>query len=116
MNKANKSETSKNSTSKQQQILPLMIMELVHIKMGFRSFRSLIAGSLHQVWSAYKLACKMDDFCEGYKIATSKSTTRKHIGNPAPKIALKFIYGDIIPSPTKQGLTTNSTSFCSLFL
>eukprot|EP00957_Ditylum_brightwellii_P105437 8038114-Ditylum_brightwellii.AAC.1 len=39
---------SEASTPNAQQILPLMPMRLAHIKMGHRSIRSLMAGSLHQ--------------------------------------------------------------------
>eukprot|EP00957_Ditylum_brightwellii_P047717 3624939-Ditylum_brightwellii.AAC.1 len=84
--------------------------------MGHRSFRSFTTESLHQVWCDYKLAPKTDEFCEGYKIVTSRSTARQHIGTPVPKIPFKYMYGDIIHSPTKQGLTTSSTFPCSLLL
>eukprot|EP00957_Ditylum_brightwellii_P044986 3412369-Ditylum_brightwellii.AAC.1 len=56
------------STKNAQQILPLMPMELAHIKMGHRLIRSLMARSLHQVWSDYKLAPKIDNICEGCKL------------------------------------------------
>eukprot|EP00957_Ditylum_brightwellii_P067968 5160447-Ditylum_brightwellii.AAC.1 len=84
--------------------------------MGHRSFRPLMAGSLHQVWSDYKLAPKTNEFYEGCKIATSRSATRQHIGTPAPKTPFKFMYGDIIHSPIKQGLSISSKFPCSLLL
>eukprot|EP00957_Ditylum_brightwellii_P150514 11461205-Ditylum_brightwellii.AAC.1 len=67
---ANNSEAN---TSDIQKMLPLMPMELAHIKMGHRSIRSLMSGSLHQVWSDCKLAPKTDEFCKGCKITTSRS-------------------------------------------
>eukprot|EP00957_Ditylum_brightwellii_P198283 15109305-Ditylum_brightwellii.AAC.1 len=70
--------------------------------MGHRSIRSLMAGSLHQVWSDNKLTPKMDEFCEGSKIVTSRSAARQHKCTPNPKISFKFVYGDIIHSPIKQ--------------
>eukprot|EP00957_Ditylum_brightwellii_P093075 7086764-Ditylum_brightwellii.AAC.1 len=50
---ANNSEANASDIQK---FLPLMPMELAHIKMGHTSIRSLKAGSLHQVRSDYKLA------------------------------------------------------------
>eukprot|EP00957_Ditylum_brightwellii_P137480 10481967-Ditylum_brightwellii.AAC.1 len=48
-------KNSEAGTPNAQQILPLMPMELSHINMGHRSIRSLMAGSLNQIWSEYKL-------------------------------------------------------------
>eukprot|EP00957_Ditylum_brightwellii_P121192 9242830-Ditylum_brightwellii.AAC.1 len=84
--------------------------------MGHRSIRSLMVGSLHQVWSDYKLAPKTDEFCEECKIATSRSAAKQHIGTPTPSIPFKRIYGDIIHFPIKQGSTTSTTFPCSLLL
>eukprot|EP00957_Ditylum_brightwellii_P154110 11728512-Ditylum_brightwellii.AAC.2 len=41
---------SEETTSDTQQAMPLMPMEMAHLKMGHRSIRSIMAGSLHQVW------------------------------------------------------------------
>eukprot|EP00957_Ditylum_brightwellii_P066936 5080353-Ditylum_brightwellii.AAC.1 len=41
-----------------QYILPPMPMEMAHLKMGHRSIRSLMDGSLHQFWLDYKLVPK----------------------------------------------------------
>eukprot|EP00957_Ditylum_brightwellii_P060496 4593246-Ditylum_brightwellii.AAC.1 len=73
-------------TSDIQQILQLMPMELAHIKLGRRPIRSFMDGSLHQVWSDCKLSPKTDEFCEGSKIATSRSADRQHIGTPTPSM------------------------------
>eukprot|EP00957_Ditylum_brightwellii_P158094 12033638-Ditylum_brightwellii.AAC.1 len=75
---------SEANTSDIQKILPLILMELAHTKMGHRSIRFLLAGSLLQVWSDYKLAPKADALYEGCKIATSRSADRQHIGIPTP--------------------------------
>eukprot|EP00957_Ditylum_brightwellii_P076678 5828784-Ditylum_brightwellii.AAC.1 len=66
--------------------------------MGLRSIRSLMAWSLHQAWSDYKLATKTDEFCEGGKIATNRSAARQHIGSQTPDICFARMYGDIIQS------------------
>eukprot|EP00957_Ditylum_brightwellii_P096144 7325037-Ditylum_brightwellii.AAC.1 len=69
--------------------------------MGHRSIRSLMAESLHQVWSDYKLAPKTDEFYEGCKIATSRSASRQCIGTATPSMPFKRTYGDINQSPIK---------------
>eukprot|EP00957_Ditylum_brightwellii_P210090 15364558-Ditylum_brightwellii.AAC.1 len=84
--------------------------------MGHRSIRSLMARSLHQVWSDYKLAPRTDEFCEGCKIARSCSAAAQHIGTPTPEIFSARMYEDIIHYPIKQGLTTSTTFPCSLLL
>eukprot|EP00957_Ditylum_brightwellii_P137215 10462150-Ditylum_brightwellii.AAC.1 len=71
--------------------------------MGHRSIRSLMAGSLHQVCSDYKFAPKIDEFCEGCKIATSRSVARQHIGTPPTDICFLRVYGDAIHHPIKPG-------------
>eukprot|EP00957_Ditylum_brightwellii_P180802 13774047-Ditylum_brightwellii.AAC.1 len=81
---------SEPATPNEQQVLPLLLMELAHIKTDHRSIRSLMAESLHQVWTYYKLAPKIDEFCLGCKIDTSRSAARQHIGTPAPMIPSKF--------------------------
>ena len=96
--------------------LPIMSMELAHLRMGHRSFRSLMAGSLHNVWSDYKLSPKTDEFCEGCKIATSRSAARQHIGTPAPDKPFTLIYGDIIHPISKAALTPETAFPCYLFL
>eukprot|EP00957_Ditylum_brightwellii_P053843 4079190-Ditylum_brightwellii.AAC.1 len=63
-----------------------------------------------------KMAPRIDEFCKACKIATSGSAARHHIGTPSPQEAFKFIYGDIIHSPTKQGPTAKSNVLCFLHL
>eukprot|EP00957_Ditylum_brightwellii_P206338 15347910-Ditylum_brightwellii.AAC.1 len=108
--------TSEEAISETNKIKPLIPMEMAHLKIGHNSIRSLMAGSLHQVWLDYKLAPKTDEFCEGCKIATSRSAVRQHIGTPTPDICFLRVYGDIIYHPIKQDLTKSTTFPCSLLL
>eukprot|EP00957_Ditylum_brightwellii_P098885 7533373-Ditylum_brightwellii.AAC.1 len=94
--------TSEEAMSETQKIMPLMSMEMDHLKMGCSSIRSLMVGSLHHAWSDYKLAPKTDEFCEGCKIATSRSAARQHIDTPTTDICFLRMYGDIIHHPIKQ--------------
>eukprot|EP00957_Ditylum_brightwellii_P191587 14586922-Ditylum_brightwellii.AAC.1 len=84
--------------------------------MGHSSTRYLMVGSLHQVWSDYKLAPKTDKFCEGCNIASSRSAVRQHIGTPTLDIFFLRAYENVIHHPIKQGLATSITFLCSLLL
>lgn len=56
----------------QEPLLPAMSVEKGHKILDHISIRSLISGSLHNVWSDYRFVLAPDNYCESCKIAASK--------------------------------------------
>ena len=97
--------------------LPRIPMELAHARFGHRAHRSLPCGSLHGVWEDYLIVPTSDDYCEGCRIAASRSAPRGHRGPPDATQPFERIYIDIIPAPAgAEGLTTDSTHPCYLLI
>ena len=96
--------------------LPRLALELAHDRLGHRALRSLMAASLHGAWDDYRLTSSHDDWCEGCRIATSRSAARSRRGTPMAEHPFQRIFMDIIPAPSNEGLT-NSTAFpCFLLI
>ena len=111
-------ETPTNSASTPpRRPLPRIPMELAHARFGHRAHRSLLCGSLHGVWEDYLIVPTSDDYCEGCRIAASRSAPRGHRGPPDATQPFERIYIDIIPAPAgAEGLTTDSTHPCYLLI
>ena len=98
-------EKSTDYTTKSTDItLPTMPVEKGHKILAHRSIRSLISGSLHNVWADYRFVISPDDYCESCKIAASqvKNLSKKELY--IPEDAFKCIFMDVIPYPTVDGL------------
>ena len=97
--------------------LPRMQMDIAHARFGHRAYRSLLCGSLHHVWDDYLIVPASDDYCEGCKIAASRSAPRSQRGTPTPKAPFERIFIDIIPTPSgADGLTKDSAYPCYLLI
>ena len=96
--------------------LPRINLEKAHHRFGHRALRSLLSGSFHRVWSDYRIEASSDDYCEGCRIAVSRSAARSQRGTPTPSRAFERIFIDIIPAPSNQGLTRNTAFPCFLLV
>ena len=65
-----KTDTSMKLSDKKP--LPTISVEKGHRILGHRSIRSLISGSLHQVWDDYQFISEPDSYCESCKISACK--------------------------------------------
>ena len=79
--------------------LPTIPVEKGHKILAHRSIRSLLTGSLHNVWDDYRFVISSDSYCEGFKIATSRVKNLSHVPLNIPNTPFKFIFMDIIPHP-----------------
>ena len=97
--------------------LPRMQMDIAHARFGHRAYISLLCASLHHVWDDYLIVPASDDYCEGCKIAASRSAPRSQRGTPTPKAPFERIFIDIIPTPSgADGLTKDSAYPCYLLI
>ena len=89
-------------------------LELLHLILGHRSTRSLIAGDTTNVWEDVELRIDPDPFCTLCKISSMNKKARSKIPLK-PKAPFKWVFMDIIPSTAPQSLT-NDTTFSNYLL
>ena len=104
-------------TTKPLRPLPRIPMELAHARFGHRAHRSLLCGSLHGVWDDCLIVPTSDDYCEGCRIAASRSAPRGHRGPPDATQPFERTRIDVIPTPADTtGLTKDSACPCYLLI
>ena len=83
-------------------------LELLHIRLGHRSTRSLLAGDTANFWEDIELRIDPDPFCTSWQIySINKKAESK---NPLkPKSPFKWVLMYIIPSIAPKSLTSDTT-------
>ena len=56
--------------------LPTMTVEKGHKILSHRSIRSLLSGSINEVWADYRFIASPDEYCENFKIEAIKVQAR----------------------------------------
>ena len=100
--------TKEKSTS-QKQIPETNSLKLLHLRLGHRSPRSLLAGDTAKFWQEIELRVDPDTFCTSCQIPT---INKKYISNTHlnPKTHFKWVRMYIIPA-TSSNLSTKDTYF-----
>ena len=101
---------------RQQETLPTIPVENGHKLLGHRSIRSLLTGSLYNVWADYRFSLSPDNYCEPCKISASSVTDLSKRPLPLTKTPFSCIFMDIIPHPSTGGLDTTTTFPVSLLI
>ena len=96
--------------------LPTMTVEKGHKILSHRSIRSLLAGSINEVWADYRFIASPDEYCENCKIAASKVQAASKKTMHLPQDIFKCLFMDIIPHPYQGGIDKTTTFPYSLLI
>jgi hypothetical protein len=78
-------------------------------RLGFRSAKGLLAGSLHRVWDDCHVQAGPDSYCWSARLAISRTAPRNlHRPIYYPKHPFEMVYVDVIPNPHRQSLTRST--------
>ena len=83
-------------------------LELLHVRLGHRSFKSLLAGSNAGVWADCTAIPSNDTFCLPCKIASIRSKNRSNSPVAYATQPGQALFIDIVNNPSKRGLTPSS--------
>jgi len=84
-------------------------IELMHRRMGHRSFKSIIAAQASKVWRGVNVIQSPDDYCVDCKIGGITKAKRGAKSPSSPTRPGQVLFIDIIPNPAKGGLTSASS-------
>ena len=85
-------------------------LELLHLILGHRSTRLLLAGDLDNVWEDIDLRIYLDPFCTSCQISSMNKKDRSKIPLK-PKEPFKWFLMDIIASTPPKHFTSDTTFY-----
>ena len=86
----------------------IIVLELLHQRLGHRSTRSLLAGNTANVLEDVELRIDPDPFFTYSQISSMNKKARSKIPLK-PKASFKWVFMDIVPSIAPKSLTSDTT-------
>jgi hypothetical protein len=114
--KGNDDETTKRTISQATSDQPSLPLELVSQRLGYRNVRTLLTGSLHNVWHDSQLVPSTDNNNWPVKVSVSHKHARSKEPQRSSDKTFNYIHLDLIRNPYRFGLTAATNYSAYLFI
>lgn len=101
------------ATPRPTRTLPL---ETIQARLGFRSTRSLLAGTFYNLWQDYQVRPGYDSFATSLRIAVSRTHNLSKVPFDIPHTPFELLFMDVIPTPRLHALTPSTAFPTSLLI